>query len=971
MKRIIFSLIALLFCIWSFAQSNDSLYVYSGGQIIRSFLRSKVDSINCSKTSIDGVKGESYVTQVIFAEGRQYKDALINVDSVVYPKGKEMLLEDGFKTTQGVVSYLGDYYYESLKTLSVTLYDSTYVANGGVKSGKYLTFEVTEENGMTFKNGIPLGTFTLAPASFSTKPYQCHSASCFNVQTGKKVDVTGILTIAKEGDIYKFIAKVVPVEGDSIISVFSSQIDNKNLKYLNGSCLSTLLSDKTVNVKTAGIRCNAASTRVAGTNEWLVTLAGDGVAYDVKADSLSGKGEVIQALLYVPQGEMPTGTYTVSYSKKAGVVNPFFFMDKKKYVGTGYFSFVDSVKNTTGMAPTGSGAVEIMKNTDDTYSIVAKFKDDNVEEPHTFSAAYNGLTNIYNSLETPLPTDGFNTKAVTVSYMGDFYAESLKSWDIAIYDSTHVATGGVSLGKVLHITVTTVSDKTYKSGIPVGTYDLNPQAFATKPNQCHEAYFYDQKTQEKINLTGELTILYEGGRYRFYTKVKKASSDSIISVFSSGIDNVNLKYLNGSCQSTLTDNKSIDTKHVAFRCNKKSTRAKGTNEWLVTMATDGVKYDVVGDVYSGSGEVVQALIYVTEGETPNGKYTVSYSKTAGIAYPFFYQSNKKYSGTGYYAFKDSVTNITASAPTDSGDIVITKNADETYTVVAHFKDDNLDEPHIFSAEFTGNVDIYNSLETGTFNSATFGYEGQKNANTKSWTMKFVNETDGSLTSALTLDVVAPSLSVFTSGLSAGTYNFSSSIVPNSFIGGVLSKINAADTTKLSVIGGSFTIEIHNTVYIVRMNLQTSDGNTYIGLYNGSVTMKNMNYHNATFIGKNASVSISKVATANGMTNWYLKAYDGGYPENGSVVVLDLYTPEQADASFPEGTYKLGEKPGIDKNQYSWFAIFTENDGGIQYTPNTGSVKISKSVAGYKIDFDFSSVKGYTLKGEYDGAVVME
>lgn len=82
MRKLYLSLLALFLCVGSFAQQNDSVYVYSKGQKVRSFLRSKIDSITYSKTGVDNKAYTDYVTQVIAASGENYKLALSTIDSL-------------------------------------------------------------------------------------------------------------------------------------------------------------------------------------------------------------------------------------------------------------------------------------------------------------------------------------------------------------------------------------------------------------------------------------------------------------------------------------------------------------------------------------------------------------------------------------------------------------------------------------------------------------------------------------------------------------------------------------------------------------------------------------------------------------------------------------------------------------------------------------------------------------------------
>lgn len=88
MKRITFTLLALLLCIGGFAQSHDSIYVYRGGNVVRSFLRSRVDSITYSKTGLDGKLYDDYVSQVIHLSGSSSILALSTIDSLTFAKPK-------------------------------------------------------------------------------------------------------------------------------------------------------------------------------------------------------------------------------------------------------------------------------------------------------------------------------------------------------------------------------------------------------------------------------------------------------------------------------------------------------------------------------------------------------------------------------------------------------------------------------------------------------------------------------------------------------------------------------------------------------------------------------------------------------------------------------------------------------------------------------------------------------------------
>lgn len=88
MKNIALFIFAILFCAISYAQSGDSLYVYKNGVVSRSLLRNEIDSVHCSKTGIDGTVGTSYVTQIIYSKGKEYKDALADIDSVSFSRTK-------------------------------------------------------------------------------------------------------------------------------------------------------------------------------------------------------------------------------------------------------------------------------------------------------------------------------------------------------------------------------------------------------------------------------------------------------------------------------------------------------------------------------------------------------------------------------------------------------------------------------------------------------------------------------------------------------------------------------------------------------------------------------------------------------------------------------------------------------------------------------------------------------------------
>lgn len=84
MKKIYLSLLVLLLSVSGFAQKSDSLYVYSKGRMIASFLRSKVDSIVYSKIGTDDKAYSDYVTQVISASGEIFRSALTSVDSITF-----------------------------------------------------------------------------------------------------------------------------------------------------------------------------------------------------------------------------------------------------------------------------------------------------------------------------------------------------------------------------------------------------------------------------------------------------------------------------------------------------------------------------------------------------------------------------------------------------------------------------------------------------------------------------------------------------------------------------------------------------------------------------------------------------------------------------------------------------------------------------------------------------------------------
>lgn len=84
MKKIVFTLMALLFCLSGSAQQEDSVYVYSNGRVIRSLKLGTIDSITYSKVGLDGKTYSDYVTQVISASGDSYRNALSAIDSVSF-----------------------------------------------------------------------------------------------------------------------------------------------------------------------------------------------------------------------------------------------------------------------------------------------------------------------------------------------------------------------------------------------------------------------------------------------------------------------------------------------------------------------------------------------------------------------------------------------------------------------------------------------------------------------------------------------------------------------------------------------------------------------------------------------------------------------------------------------------------------------------------------------------------------------
>lgn len=82
MKKVIFSLMAMLCFLNMYAQRSDSLQIYGKGILINSFLLSKVESITFEKTGVDGKQYPDYVTQMIRAAGKNYPYTLSNIDSL-------------------------------------------------------------------------------------------------------------------------------------------------------------------------------------------------------------------------------------------------------------------------------------------------------------------------------------------------------------------------------------------------------------------------------------------------------------------------------------------------------------------------------------------------------------------------------------------------------------------------------------------------------------------------------------------------------------------------------------------------------------------------------------------------------------------------------------------------------------------------------------------------------------------------
>ncbi len=214
----------------------------------------------------------------------------------------------------------------------------------------------------------------------------------------------------------------------------------------------------------------------------------------------------------------------------------------------------------------------------------------------------------------------------------------------------------------------------------------------------------------------------------------------------------------------------------------------------------------------------------------------------------------------------------------------------------------------------------------------------------------------------------------------GTYTYSDDFSMFTFNNAYSSytESDGVNETKLGILGGKFTLSREGAGYLLRFEVELGDGMTMRGSYEGVIS----GMYDSTIdsdLDLDFNTMDRKRAEAVGVdpTTWAILLW--GECDGENIETILMVHSEDFLPSLPEGNFPMAEnirkgqsgtaEPASAHSKDIHGSYFVDSRGDLSWAvPGEGFVDISKSEDGYLVEFSFEDSNGYTVSGEYTGAI---